>query len=172
MVSTQTPFGFITTYRGKETEFVGAVKLYSSGGVTFVSRDDVTRHKEWIDSYKVIFSKATCEHAGTPDKTGRYRVFSTMRILKPNEICTQSYLVGGVFERLEEVENFMGYLKTNFVRILMLPTLTSQDISADKFQFVPLQDFSRPWTDADLYAKYHLTDDEIAFIESMIRPME
>lgn len=172
MVSTQTPFGFITTYRGKETEFVGAVKLYSSGGVTFVSRDDVTRHKEWIDNYKVIFSKATCEHAGTPDKTGRYRVFSTMRILKPNEICTQSYLVGGVFERLEEVENFMGYLKTNFVRILMLPTLTSQDISADKFQFVPLQDFSRPWTDADLYAKYHLTDDEIAFIESMIRPME
>ena len=95
-----------------------------------------------------------------------------MRILKPNEICTQSYLVGGVFERIEEAENYMSYLKTNFVRILMLPTLTSQDISADKFQFVPLQDFSRPWTDADLYAKYHLTDDEIAFIESMIRPME
>ena len=54
----------------------------------------------------------------------------------------------------------------------MLPTLSSQDISADKFQFVPLQDFSKPWTDEELYKKYGLTDEEIKFIESMIRPME
>ena len=54
----------------------------------------------------------------------------------------------------------------------MLPTLSSQDISADKFQFVPLQDFSHPWTDEMLYKKYGLTKEEIAFIESMIRPME
>ena len=39
-------------------------------------------------------------------------------------------------------------------------------------KFVPMQDFSKPWTDAELYAKYKLTEDEIAFIESMIKPME
>ena len=50
--------------------------------------------------------------------------------------------------------------------------LTSQDLSREKFQFVPIQDFSKPWTDAELYAKYKLTKDEIAFIESMIKPME
>lgn len=48
----------------------------------------------------------------------------------------------------------------------------TQHVSKSTFAFVPIQDFSRPWTDADLYAKYHLTDEEIAFIESMIRPME
>ena len=95
-----------------------------------------------------------------------------MRILIPNEVCTQSYLVGGVFDELMQAENYVSYLKTAFVRALMLPTLSSQDISADKFQFVPLQDFSHPWTDEMLYKKYGLTDDEIAFIESMIRPME
>ncbi|MDY4526762.1 MAG: restriction endonuclease, partial [Parabacteroides sp.] len=102
----------------------------------------------------------------------RYRVFSTMRILRPMEICTQSYLVGGVFDSIELAENYLSYLQTNFVRSLILPTLTSQDISADKFQFVPLQDFSHPWTDEMLYEKYGLDEKEIAFIESMIRPME
>jgi site-specific DNA-methyltransferase (adenine-specific) len=48
----------------------------------------------------------------------------------------------------------------------------TQDNPSPVFQFVPLQDFTRPWTDADLYAKYGLTEDEIAFIESMIKPME
>jgi len=172
MVSTQTPFGFITTYRGKDNYFDGSIKLYSSGGITYVGKKDVSRHQEWIEKYKVVFSKATCEHAGTPDKTGRYRVFSTMRILEPNEVCTQSYLVGGVFEKRNNAENYMSYLKTAFVRALMLPTLSSQDISADKFQFVPLQDFSKPWTDEELYKKYDLSEEEIQFIESMIRPME
>ena len=172
LISTQTPFGFVTTYRGLPKPFDNALSLYSSGGISFVKREDVKRNSQWIDNYKVIFSKATCEHAGTPDKTGRYRVFSTMRILKPREICTQSYLVGGVFESLVESENYMLYLKTCFVRFLILQLISTQDISAEKFRFVPLQDFTRPWTDADLYAKYKLTDEEIQFIESMIKPME
>ena len=171
-VSPQTPFGFITTFRGLSERFDGAVHLYTSRGLTFVSRNEVRKNAQWIDKYKVIFSKATCEHAGIPDKSGRYRVFSTMKILKPNEICTQSYLVGGIFESYDEADMFLQYLQTNFVRCLILPTLTSQDLSAEKFQFVPLQDFSHPWTDEMLYKKYGLTDEEIAFIESMIRPME
>lgn len=172
LVSSQTPFGFITTFKGRERKANGDLSLYTSRGINYVKREEVSRHVEWIGKYKVIFSKATCEHAGTPDKSGRYRVFSTMKILKPEEVCTQSYLVGGVFETLDEAENYMSYLRTSFVRSLMLPTLTSQDVSADKFQFVPLQDFSHPWTDAMLYEKYGLSEDEIAFIESMIRPME
>lgn len=171
-VSTQTPFGFVTTFRGSSSYFEGALPLFSSGAISYVKREEVKRNSQWIDSYKVIFSKATCEHAGTPDKTGRYRVFSTMKILKPKEICTQSYLVGGVFGSLEEANNYLSYLKTCFVRFLVLQLISTQDISAEKFRFVPLQDFTHPWTDADLYAKYGLTDEEIAFIESMIKPME
>ena len=172
IVSTQTPFGFVTTYRGASTSFEGALSLYSSGGVSYVKREDVRRNIKWIDKYKVIFSKATCEHAGTPDKSGRYRVFSTMKILMPKEVCTQSYLVGGAFDSFEEAQNYLYYLKTCFVRFLILQLISTQDISAEKFRFVPMQDFTRRWTDADLYAKYRLTGEEIAFIESMIKPME
>ena len=49
---------------------------------------------------------------------------------------------------------------------------STQNSMKDTYSYVPLQDFTRPWTDADLYAKYGLTDEEIQFIESMIKPME
>jgi site-specific DNA-methyltransferase (adenine-specific) len=55
---------------------------------------------------------------------------------------------------------------------LLLQAISSIHITKDKFVFVPMQDFSEPWTDEKLYKKYGLTQDEIAFIESMIRPME
>lgn len=51
---------------------------------------------------------------------------------------------------------------------MLLTAVSSINLSKDKFKFVPLQDFSRPWTDADLYAKYNLTEDEIAYIEQLI----
>lgn len=171
-VGPQTPFGFVTTYRGANHSFDGSLSLYTSGGITYVSLDDVTKNKHWIEKYKVIFSKATCEHAGTPDKSGRYKVLSTNKILTPNELCSQSYLVGGVFDTFDEAKNYLSYLRTRFVRFLILQTLSTQDLSSEKFQFVPLQDFTKSWTDEELYAKYGLTEEEIAFIESMIKPME
>lgn len=171
-VGTQTAFGFITTFRSTTEYFKDAIALYTSGGINYVKREDVKRAQEWIDLYKVIFSTATAEHAGTPDKSGMYRVLSSLKILKPQEICSQSYFVGNVFKTYEEANNCMIYLKTRFVRFLLQQIITGQHLSADKFRFVPLQDFSKPWTDAELYAKYGLTEDEKAFIESMIKPME
>ena len=171
-VSTQTPFGFITTFRGKSRSFPGSIELISSGDLSYVSRTEVSRSPEWIDKYKVIISKATCEHAGVPDKTGKYRVISTNKIIEPNQVCTQSYLVAGAFDTKVEAENYLAYIRTAFVRFLLLQALTSQDISRDKFLFVPAQDFSREWTDEDLYAKYNLDSEEVDFINSMIRDMD
>ena len=68
--------------------------------------------------------------------------------------------------------NLVSYIKTNFVRFLMLQTLSSIHITKNSFQFVPLQNFNEEWTDEKLYKKYGLTQEEIDFIESMIRPME
>ena len=95
-----------------------------------------------------------------------------MEILNPGQICTQSYLVVSPSISKKEAENLYGYLRTKFVRFLILQTLVGMNISISNFQFVPWCDFSKPWTDAELYAKYKLTKDEIAFIESMIKPME
>ena len=181
-ISSQTPFGFTTTYRGSLDKFNNAINLYTSRGINYVKLEDVTRNKEWISKYKVIFSKATCEHAGQPDKSGRYRILSFSTILKPDEVCSQSYLVGGVFDDEIQATNYLLYLKTKFVRALIFPTLASQDLSHEKFTFVPMQDFtpnsdidwskSIPEIDTQLYAKYGLTAEEIDFIESMIKPME
>ena len=117
-------------------------------------------------------SKASAEHAGQVDKDGRRKIVSRTEILPPNKICSESYLLIDVFQTKREAENLLSYIKTRFFRYLLSTILLTQNISKDKFQFVPLQDFSHPWTDEMLYKKYGLDEKEIAFIESMIRPME
>ena len=92
--------------------------------------------------------------------------------MAPNEVCSETYLIVDVYNNEVEAENLITYLKTKTLRFLLLQSLTSIHITKSCFQFVPLQDFSHPWTDEMLYKKYDLNEEEIAFIESMIRPME
>jgi site-specific DNA-methyltransferase (adenine-specific) len=78
----------------------------------------------------------------------------------------------GVFDNENEANNLKAYIKTKLFRFLLSTILLTQNIAKDKFMFVPQQSFGELWTDEKLYAKYGLTEEEIAFIESMIRPME
>ena len=134
----------------------------------YVERDLITVHKEWIDEYKVIMARAN--NIGTELPDDNLNAF----VAKPQTICTESYLVIGGGKNLSEQQcnNICHYLMTKFARFMHKIAKSSQDATSKTFQFVPLQDFTRPWTDADLYAKYGLTDEEIQFIESMIKPME
>lgn len=93
-------------------------------------------------------------------------------IAGPGELCTETFVEIGPFDTREETENVLSYLKTKFFRALV--SIRKQDQGASKavYHYVPLQDFSKPWTDAELYAKYNLTQEEIDFIESMIKPMD
>ena len=126
-------------------------------------------------------SKASAEHAGQTDKEGRKRIVSRLEVLQPGFICTESYLLIDTFNSENEAESAKKYIKTRFVRFLLGSILITQNIVRDKFRFVPLQDFTDAsdidWSqpiegiDRQLYRKYGLTDDEIAFIESMIKPM-
>ena len=95
-----------------------------------------------------------------------------MKVLLPNDVCTHSYVVIGPLKNKKQADNLALYLKTKFVRFMMLQNLASIHISQSTFAFVPVQDFSESWDDAKLYKKYKLTREEIAFIESMIKPME
>ena len=120
-----------------------------------------------------MVSQIGAEHAGEPGRDGKFRVLtSSMRVLLPNEVCTNSYIVIGKYNDPTVCENLLGYIKTTFVRFLVLQAVSSIHISRTSFTFVPMQDFSKPWTDAELYAKYGLSDEEVAFIESMIKPMD
>lgn len=90
----------------------------------------------------------------------------------PLRKSTQSYLVLCPTDSKNEAENCYNYLRTRFVRFMILQTLVGMNISISNFIYVPWLNFSKPWTDEELYAKYGLTEEEIAFIESMIKPME
>lgn len=172
IVSSQTPFGLYTNFKGDSNSDNNSVRVLTSKGYEYVSKGLLDKNIDLIDKYKVIFSKATAEHGGQSNVAGQRKILSTIRILEPNTICTQSYLLAGTFEKIIQAQNLESYLKSKFLRFLLFQALTSQDISKDKFQFVPMQDFTEEWTDEKLYKKYGLTEEEIAYIESIIRPMD
>lgn len=173
MVYSRNPFGFPSTYNFSNTvPSAHSVKIMTSKGDFFVPQRDISTNSDIVDDWKVVMSKTSAEHAGQADKDGRKKVVSRIEILGKQHICSESYLLIGHMTDKDSSKNLVDYVKTRFFRFLLSSVLLTQNIAKDKFQFVPQQDFSKPWTDEELYKKYDLTDEEIAFIESMIRPME
>lgn len=169
MVTSRKPFGLATNVLPLE---YGELTLRYNKGKGKYPLDEVSIGRDLIDKWKVMLSYLSAEHAGQPDKSGMFKVLSTLEILPPKHICTETYLLAGYFENEKEANNLLTYLKTRFVRFLIGQIAMSQHITKNSFSFVPQQDFSKPWTDEELYQKYGLTEEEIAFIESMIKPME
>ena len=163
------PFGLRSYERGQKIQSPDSVALYTSDGIFYRERDEVPEGKEYIDSYKIMTSKLLAEHAGEPDKSGRYKVLSRTEIIKPCTACTESYLILADSKDKGEIENCFSYCTTKFFRFLLLQAMSSINMTSDVFVFVPNQDFSRKWTDKDLYAKYELSEDEISTIESLIK---
>jgi len=172
-VLSSTPFGFRSFVRGENVPFENSVTLISSAGISYVSKDSVTRNEGLIPKFKVYIGKINPDRGGVNNAADKKsNVTTKVNVIKPGEIITETYLLLDYFDTIEEAKNCASYFKTRFVRYLINLTMSGMNISKDNFQFVPAQDFSEPWTDEKLYAKYGLTDEEINFIESMIRPME
>ena len=173
IVSPIMPYGLPSYARGETMPSdANRYKLYASNGVTYIKRENITQRLEVAYKYKIALGQLISGHLGEFDENGQTKVFSSIFIMHSGEVCTASYLSIGAFNSLEECNYAFRYLKTKFVRFLVLQTLTSMHITRSSFSFVPLQDFTKSWTDEELYTKYGLTDEEIQFIESMIKPME
>lgn len=180
-VYSRKPFGLRSFDKGFPASPGRNICLFGSDGISYLAESDVPQNIELAPKWKVIMSKASAEHAGQTDKEGRKRIVSRLEVLGPGTICTESYLLLNVFDTELEARNLHSYMRTQFVRFLIGAILLTQNIVRDKFRFVPMQDFTEgsdiDWSksvaeiDAQLYAKYGLTDEEIAFIESMIKPM-
>ncbi len=168
-VSSRKPFGLATNVRPLKHGHI--ILRWQKGEGPFM-RDEITVGVEMIDKWKVITSYVGYDHAGSPGKDGRRRVFSKIDILPPGTICTETYLVTGVYDSRNEAENLVKYMKTRFFRFLVSQFMYSHHISKDSYSFVPVQNMQEKWTDEKLYKKYGLAQEEIDFIESMIRPME
>ena len=168
VVTSRKPFGLSTNVKPTAD---GDITLRYNKGSGPYKRNNVSAGTDMIDKYKVMISYLTAEHAGQPDKSGKFRVLSTMEILPPQWICTETYLIAGCFDAESEAINAIKYLKTKFVRFLVAQKAVSQHITKDCFSFVPIQDFKLNYDDVDLYAKYSLNQNEINYIEAMIKEM-
>ena len=172
-VLSQKPFGFRTYVRGKDAAFPGSVKLLTSKGFGYVHRSEVSKNADGIDKFKVITGRFVPSNGELDVKLGEgYRVMTTPRILFPGEINTESYITLGLYDTQNQAENFVSYMKCKLSRLLLRQAISSVNINREVFKFVPIQDFDKPWTDEELYAKYNLSEEEIAFTESLIRPMD
>ena len=168
-VSSMKPFGLRTYEKPDET---GELVLRWNKGKGSVEESRIVAGHQYIDKWKVISSRVFYEHAGQPDKNGMYRVLSILEILKPKEVCTETYVIIDAFDNERQAENLLEYLKTKFARYLILQACSSIMVTKASYVFVPVQDFDVEWTDQKLYEKYGLTEDEIEQIEATIRPMD
>lgn len=169
-VSHRKPFGFSSTF----SQFISVekpdtmLKIYVNKGVGYLKNNYVIpQNVQWIHKYKVYITFGYGAGEGFP-----HQIINKPILGMPNSCCTETYLLIGPYKNKLEAENAISYIKTKFFRFMVMLKKNTQNGTRNVYQFVPLQDFSKPWTDEELYAKYELTNEEIAFIESMIRPMD
>ena len=168
LVSVQTPFGFISSFRNfKQQPFNNSVKIFAQNTIGYVDRKLIEKNIELVDKEKIFISKSYNAGENFP-----HQIINKPFIGGKNSCCTQTYIAIGDFKSKKETENALSYMQTRFFRFMVMLKKISQDAMRGVYALAPLQDFNEPWTDEKLYKKYGLTQEEINFIESMIRPME
>ncbi len=169
LISARRPFGLESTFNKIiGTPFKNSVKIYATKKIGFTGRTEVVQNKQLIDDYKIFMPKAY----GEVNTKNALIVLGKPIVAGKNTCCTETYLVIGPFQSEKICENVSSYIRSKFFRFLVSLKKNTQNAAKNVYSFVPIQDFSKPWTDEELYQKYGLNDEEIAFIESMIRPME
>ncbi|GAA1749860.1 Eco57I restriction-modification methylase domain-containing protein [Nostocoides vanveenii] len=164
-VSSRKPFGLPTNFHGKPsaTALKAPVELFGSRRVSWVDRAEIPLNDSWVDEWKVLMTAVQGTSAAIETK------FLSRPILAgPGTACSETYLVAGRFGIEEEARRYAGYLRTRFVRFLVSLRKSTQHATKDVYSFVPDVPLDQDWTDALLYERYGLTDDEIAFIESQV----
>ncbi|OOR91047.1 restriction endonuclease [Moraxella caviae] len=166
LMSAQRPFGLPTNYKGSSSPYKDCdenVMLYKNGGTAYAKRSEIPINTQWINGHKILTPKAIGSGDGKTDRVKP--IYAGM-----NTACTETYIVTGCFDSKETCENVMSYIGTRFFHFMLTLKKNTQDALRRAYEFIPQQDFSKPWTDKELYEKYGLSDDEIAYIETMVLP--
>lgn len=131
----------------------------------YIPKDYPLPKKEGLDKYKVFISESygSGQMGDTPPNPV---------VASPGECCTETFLQVGPFNTKKEAENCVTYIQTKLFRLLVGMRKMTQHATQSVYAYVPLVDFTETWTDEELYEKYNLTQEEIDFIESMIKPMD
>lgn len=165
-VSSRKPFGLSTTARPSGQ---GGVRLYATKTVGQVERSKISLGVEMISKWKVLLSKGYGE--GGESREYPRMIIGKPIVAPPPSACTETYIVVGCYDDRETAERLASYIKTRFFRFLVGLKKNTQDTTKSRFSFVPTIPLDREWTDTMLYKHFALTKAEIAFIESMVRPM-
>lgn len=176
------PFGLSSDFSDSDvyTEQTLIKVLCSNGRITYTSMNEITKNKWAVNKWKICIGKASPE--GGRFKGDRYNVVSKPKIIGPSEACSETYLVLDTFNSQQEAINAEKYIKTQFARFLITPTLSGMNMTSRNFIFVPIQDYTEnsdiDWyqsienIDEQLFNKYSLTESEREYIKSKIKPME
>ncbi|KFI81895.1 Type II site-specific deoxyribonuclease [Bifidobacterium reuteri DSM 23975] len=133
------------------------------------------RDNDYLDSFKLFIPEA--------NNSGQYgEILAEPVIGKPGEGTADTFLNAGPFVTMEEVVNLSRYYRTKFFRGLLGARKVTQHSPSQVWEMIPMQDFTSSsdidWmssvsdVDNQLYRKYGLTTDEIAFIESHVKEMD
>ena len=167
-VSPQTPFGIISSFKNYSIEpYAGSIKIYYAKGYGFTDVKHISKNRELANAYKIYITKSYGAGEGFP-----HQILNRPFIGDYNSCCTQTYLIIGPFKNEQECINVLKYIKTKFFRFMVMLKKNTQDAMRGVYEFVPIQNFTQEWTDEKLYSKYGLRDEEIEYIESMIRYMD
>lgn len=170
LVSSIGAFGLESTFRGKDKKSGNDLKVYRNGGVGYIARTKITKEQAVFDKWKVFIGRAA---PGTGNKdTYPHKIISTPFIGEPGSISSWTYMYIGPFDSKSEAESALSYLSCRLTRFLILLHKPSQDTTRKVYTFVPTQKWTKRWTDKELYAKYGISENEIAFIEKVVRPMD
>jgi site-specific DNA-methyltransferase (adenine-specific) len=171
ILSVDKEFGWTSNFDGfHETKRPGDLPLYyirkMKRGVGYIARKSVSKSEQLIATWKVLVPEAFNGGDGVP-----HQIIGKSLIAPSPSVCTQSFLFFHVRSR-KEAKSVHSYYTTRFFRFLVSLRKITQHATRTTYTWVPQQTWDCTWTDDELYKKYRLTKDDIAFIESRIRPME
>ena len=166
-VSTQKPFGLRTYEKPSGT---GTVNLFAFRSQGLVEAEKITKNKELVPKWKVLLSMGY----GEGGETREYPRMITGKpiIAPPPSACTETYIVISSFDEEVHARNLASYLRTKFARFLIGLRKNTQHITSDRFAFLPFVSMEKPWLDNDLFNFFELSDEEIEFIDLLIRTMD
>lgn len=153
LVSSRKPFGLPTNISGRKVEKAGDITIYLRGGKEFVSKSTIERNLEWVYKYKIFITKAYNAGDDYPHQILNKPIFGDK-----GTCCSETYVLIGPFDDAEITNNVISYIQTKFFRFLVSLRKISQDATQKVYSFVPVQNFSKSWTDEELYNKYGFTD--------------
>lgn len=176
-ISSDTPFGIPTNPgKSKKTPFEVSEKKTSEFSVPVHMLDNNKRKMAYArkkdikkNAADIKFPKVYIPGAGGSGSDDL--ILGQPELGAAGSVCSQTYLYVK-FPTRRQCVNFINYLKTRFFRMLVSAVKITQHAQTSVYRFVPMQDFNRSWTDADLYRKYDITREEQEYIKSIIREME